>query len=116
MYVVQTYKWMNPYIKGLHNTIDSWQEGRTEDGFKWTAKKRRRMQSLLFDTRGLPCRREEEDMEDQTLTLASVLNEGSVPETVLPTERYLQDLDCLHELTLTAEPPKQLTQAKQQSA
>jgi hypothetical protein len=30
MYVVRTYTWMNPYIKGMHNTIDSWREGRAE--------------------------------------------------------------------------------------
>ena len=24
MYVVRTYPWMNPYMKGLHLTIDSW--------------------------------------------------------------------------------------------
>jgi hypothetical protein len=24
MYVVHTYPWINPYMKGLHLTIDSW--------------------------------------------------------------------------------------------
>jgi hypothetical protein len=24
MYLVRTYTWINPYIKGMHNTIDSW--------------------------------------------------------------------------------------------
>jgi len=28
MYVVQTYPWLNPYMKGMHLTIDSWQAGR----------------------------------------------------------------------------------------
>jgi hypothetical protein len=38
MYVVRTYPWLNPYMKGMHLTIDSWRSGRAEDGFKMTAK------------------------------------------------------------------------------
>ncbi len=60
MYVVWTYTWMNPYIKGMHNRIDSWQEGRAEDGFKLTAKEKWRRQSLLLEASGLLCRRAEE--------------------------------------------------------
>ena len=28
IYVVRTYPWMSPYLKGLHNTIDEWREDR----------------------------------------------------------------------------------------
>ena len=35
-YVVRTYPWMNPYLKGLHLTIDGWREGRAEGGLKPT--------------------------------------------------------------------------------
>jgi hypothetical protein len=41
MYMVRTYTWLDPYIKGLHLMVDSWHPGRAEDGFKWTAKERR---------------------------------------------------------------------------
>jgi hypothetical protein len=34
IYVVRTCKWLNPYIKGLHLTIDSWRPGRADNGFK----------------------------------------------------------------------------------
>ena len=34
MYVARTYTWLNPYIKGLYLTVDSWRPGRAEDGFK----------------------------------------------------------------------------------
>ena len=37
MYVVRTYPWLNPYMKGMHLTIDSWRAGWGEDGFKMTA-------------------------------------------------------------------------------
>ena len=35
-YVVQTYLWMNPYLKGLHLIIDGWREWRIASG--WRAK------------------------------------------------------------------------------
>ena len=38
IYVVQTYPWLNPYIKGLHLMIDSWRPGREESGFKMRGK------------------------------------------------------------------------------
>ncbi|KAL3789526.1 hypothetical protein ACHAW5_007754 [Stephanodiscus triporus] len=60
MYVVRTYMWMNPYIKGMHNTIDSWREGRAEDGFKMMAKERKRIRSLLAEAMGLPCQKPRE--------------------------------------------------------
>ena len=28
IYVARTFKWMTPYLKGLHLTIDGWREGR----------------------------------------------------------------------------------------
>ena len=42
--------------------------------------------------------------------------EGAAPETVMPVERYLQDLEYLRELTSTVTPPKQLYRAAHQSA
>ncbi len=58
MYVVWTYTWLNPYIKGLHLTVDRWRPGRVEDGIKWTAKERRQKQFHGMEEGGLPCRRE----------------------------------------------------------
>ncbi len=40
MYVVRTYTWLNPYMKGLHLTIDSWRSGRAEGGFRLTMKEK----------------------------------------------------------------------------
>ena len=28
IYVARTFKWVTPYLKGLHLTIDGWREGR----------------------------------------------------------------------------------------
>jgi hypothetical protein len=55
MYVVRTYTWLNPYIKGLHMTVDSWHPGRVEDGFKWTAKERRQKHFHGMEEEGLLC-------------------------------------------------------------
>ena len=34
IYVSRTYRWMVPYLKGLHLTIDSWREDRDEEGYR----------------------------------------------------------------------------------
>ena len=34
-YVVRTYPWMNPYLKGLHLTIDGWRRGRNSGGWRF---------------------------------------------------------------------------------
>ena len=64
---------------------------------------------------GLPCRRDEEGWEGQA-ALGQGPEEGAAPETVMPVDRYLQDLEYLRELTSTVTPPKQLYRAVHQSA
>jgi hypothetical protein len=108
MYVVQTYTWLNPCIKGMHLTVDSWCPGRAEDGFKWTAKEKQIRQCFLADTGGLPCQREEEDREDHSVALRVGFDKESAPETVTLVDCYLGNLVCLRELTSPAKPPKQL--------
>ena len=34
IYVARTFKWMTPYLKGLHLTIDGWREGRYKYFYK----------------------------------------------------------------------------------
>ena len=60
MYVVRTYPWLNPYMKGMHLTIDSWQAGRAEDGFKMTAKELQAFESSKWANAGLLCQRSDE--------------------------------------------------------
>ncbi len=117
MYVVRTYTWLNPYIKGLHLMVDSWRPGRAEaeDGFKWTAKERRWMQFHGTEEGGLPCRREFEG-EEVLGTMDHVGMDEGAPEMVTPVERYVWDLGCLRELTVSAKPPKQLYRAERQAA
>jgi hypothetical protein len=115
MYVVWTYTWLNPYIKGLHLMVDSWRPGRVEDGFRWTSKERIQMRFHGMEEEGLPCQREFEDDE----VLGTTHNTGmaeEAPEMVIPVECYFCNLACLQDLTSSAKPPKQLYRAERQSA
>ena len=64
MYVVRTYSWINPYMKGLHLTIDSWRPFRGTDGFKLRGKELENALALGLD-RDMPCRRAEDDPEEE---------------------------------------------------
>ena len=61
IYVVRTYPWLNPYIKGLHLTVDSWRPGQEASGFKLRGEELERAMAVWTASRGLPCRREDED-------------------------------------------------------
>ena len=115
MYVVRTYPWLNPYMKGMHLTIDSWQAGRAEDGFKMTAKELQVFESSKWANVGLLCRRADEEEDGGTPTTQAP-EEECAPVMVEPVPHYLRDLECLVKLTDTSEPPHQLYRAQQQSA
>ena len=53
-YVVKTYPWINPYMKGLHLTIDSWRPFRGPDGFKLQGKELENALALGLE-RDMPC-------------------------------------------------------------
>ncbi len=38
IYTARTYRWMNPYLKGLHLTIDGWRPDRDVDGYRIRSK------------------------------------------------------------------------------
>ncbi len=64
IYVVWTYPWLNPYIKGLHLAIDSWRPGREELGFKMRGKELERALATWAKGRGLPCQREDDNTDE----------------------------------------------------
>jgi hypothetical protein len=108
MYVVRTYPWLNPYMKGMHLTIDSWQAGWAEDGFKMTAKELQAFESIKWANVGLPCRRADEEEDGGTPTPQAPEEEcAPVKVEPVPQYRYLRDLECLVKLTDTSEPPHQ---------
>jgi hypothetical protein len=113
MYVVRTYTWLNPYMKGLHLTIDSWRSGRAEDGFRLTMKEKQALQCNL----DLACWREEESTDfGPEEAVVGAHEEEEAPTYVRTVARLHQDVECLLELTSTLEPPKQLYRAERHSA
>ncbi len=50
VYVVRTYPGMNPYLKGIHATLDSWRPGRDGDGWR-TDNRRNRLPGDGIDER-----------------------------------------------------------------
>ena len=120
MYVVRTYPWINPYMKGLHLTIDSWRPFRGPDGFKLRGKELENALACGVDD-GLPCRRADDDDNncppgDAANLGAAAVKGGEPPLEVEPVPRFLDDLVYLQELVESDTPPQQLYRAKHSSA
>jgi hypothetical protein len=102
-YVVRMYTWLNPYIKGLHLTIDSWRPGRETSGFKLKGKDLERAMAAWAESRGTPCRRTDNSLEEDLPPRAE-----EAPVEVRAVPRLRRDIACLLELTGTRHPPRQL--------
>jgi len=72
MYVVRTYPWINPYMKGLHLTIDSWRPFRGPDGFKLRGKELENTLAWGLDG-DTPCRRAEDEAEGEGGSAVSLM-------------------------------------------
>jgi hypothetical protein len=119
MYVVRTYPWINPYMKGLHLTIDSWRPLRGLDGFKLRGKELENALALGLDG-DMPCRRAEDDPDGERphVSLMSRTENWTeeAPVDVRPVARFLNDLDYLSQLTEASTPPRQLYRARHTAA
>ena len=99
-YVVRTYPWMNPYVKGLHLTIEGWRPGRVAGGWRdnWRARSKPSLHMparRAWDTRDEEAR-QEEGTEDQ-----------EAPATVAVQPRLRSDIRCLLQLTAPRTPPRE---------
>jgi hypothetical protein len=108
IYVVRTYKWLNPYIKGLHLTIDSWRTGRAANGFKLKGKELKQAMALWVLNRELDFalggRHLEKDVHASTCGDQKQPADAP-PGVVQPVDHFRRDLTCLMELTSPATPP-----------
>ena len=91
IYVVRTYKWLNPYIKGLHLTIDSWRPGRADNGFKLKGRELKQAMDCWESNKefdfGLCGRRSKE--EDHVTAIGDQKQPGDgPPEAVQPVDRF----------------------------
>eukprot|EP00980_Cylindrotheca_fusiformis_P003889 scaffold863_cov100-Cylindrotheca_fusiformis.AAC.4 len=90
VHMAATFKAMNPYLKGIHLTLDSWRANRRSDG--WKMKPREWAEFLQHI--------EDEDLRDQ---LADLGNAGH-PDYVSPVPRLRGDLETLRTFLSPAEP------------
>ena len=116
VYVVCMYPWINPYMKGLHLTIDSWRPFRGVDGFKLRGKELENALTWGLD-RDMPCRRAKDEMDEEggphvLLMALRGSSDDKPPVEVKPVARFIDDLAYLTQLTQADTPPKQLYRAK----
>jgi hypothetical protein len=119
IYVVRTYKWLNPYIKGLHLTIDSWRPGRADNGFKLKGRDLKQAMACWKSNKELDfglCGRRSEEEDHVSATGDRKQPDDGPPEAVQPVDRFRRDMTCLMDLTSPATPPRQLYRAKHKSA
>jgi hypothetical protein len=83
IYVTRTYPSMVSYLKGIHQTLDSWRPNRDKDGWKLTVKEIARKRKRVRD-------------EEQ----------GEPPTRVNTTLRLMADLGALCKLLSAKQPPK----------
>lgn len=86
-YVAQTYRYLIPYLNGLHMTIDGWRLGRDDEGYR------------------LPVR-EVENLKAEAAKLRGYDSNPTPPSTVVGMPRLWDDVRALKELCSELKPPK----------
>ena len=87
IYLSRTYRSMCPYLKGIHQTLDSWRPGRDKDG--WKLERREMMMYLASKDGGV-----------------GFIGESEAPEDVYPVIRLASDLQALECLLMGDEPTR----------
>ena len=105
-YVVRTYPWMNPYLKGLHLTIDGWRPGRVAGGW------RNRHRPHHQPRRHMEARREWDHEVHGVRREGGQTEEEDAPVVVAVQPRLRRDVRCLRRLTDTNTPPRERYRAQ----
>eukprot|EP00980_Cylindrotheca_fusiformis_P008541 scaffold1809_cov107-Cylindrotheca_fusiformis.AAC.5 len=92
VHMAATFKAMNPYLKGIHLTLDSWRANRKSDGWKMKPKEWAEFLQHI----------EDDDLREQ---LADLGNAGH-PSSVSPVPRLRGDLETLRSFLSPPEPIK----------
>lgn len=94
-YVIRTYHWLNPYLKGLHNTIDGFRFDRDSGGLKLTGTQLQAMLASKFEAAG-QCRREfDAEAGGDGVEIPPAVSEVETPKRVKPVERLSSDVKAL---------------------
>ena len=104
IYVGRTYRWLNPYLKGLHLTIDGWRPNRDSDGYK--KKREKRMQANVLHWKEAEEAFERGETEDLS-GFEDAEEALEAPTTVKAATRFQEDINALLELTAGPEPAMQ---------
>ena len=107
VHLSRTFTSITPYLKGIHNTLESWRSGRDEDGWK------------LTDTEWLAYLAGQEGMEDVTKYNLKQKrkqfrdeHEGTAPSEVAVVARLSNDLTALWRLFKPEQPPLRLIRGR----
>ncbi len=96
-YITQTYRYMIPYLNGLHMAIDGWRDNRDEEGGKSSATKLKDWRANREKIEGPPPKHEELES----------------PELVKAWPRLFADVAALRDLTEAEKPPLRLVRPPQ---
>jgi hypothetical protein len=93
VYVAQAYPGMKPYLKGFHLSLETWQEGCDEEGWKLNAKDRERVdEECEANPNKAPSR-----MEDVKVNLMTRMVTGNNKATSGPTAGFTLAAPCFKE-------------------
>jgi len=98
VYVTRTYRWLTPYLKGLHLTLDAWRSDRDEEGWRKSKPKRAKQPWPEWLMTKLA--------EDETDEEASE-EDVDAPAMVKPVPRFKDDVIAMKGLTQGSEPALQ---------
>ena len=100
IYVSRTYRWMVPYLKGLHLTIDSWREDRDEEGYRKDRPRQPRRQGNWHWNWA------DEKWYERDMDPPPQGGKEEVPEHVAAVPRLKDDVESLCALTVGASAPR----------
>jgi hypothetical protein len=119
MCVICTYPWINPYMKELHLTINSWCPFWGPDGFKLRGKELENTLTWGFD-RNTPCCWAKDKPEEggPHVSFMALQRSGAkeLPLEVKPVQRFIHNLAYLTQLREADTPPQQLYRARHAAA
>ena len=102
VYFSRTYPSLVPYLKGIHLTLDSWREGRDEEGWKQKKKNKFPGDDIQADISST------DDLDlstDEDIELANFSESIHAPLEVLPVPRLQTDLYALRQFLSLEKPP-----------
>ena len=107
-YVAQTYKYMIPYLNGLHLTIDGWREGRDSEGWRLTPTQIRDQHALTSEAPYLGDKYSCDSDPSPSLQTKKVQTDtgpAPIPTLVEAVPRLFEDVAALKRLTQEISPP-----------